>query len=300
MKTKLKRLLSAASIAAMLLGATHAHAEFRDNIVRIAVRDGSVPFSYKDGGTYKGMAVDICMKVFAKLHEANPALTYEFVSVNSNTRIPFLLDHMADMECGSTTNSADRRKKVAFSIPYFVSSISGAVLTDSAIETLADVPDGSTMVFTKGTTTETAVASLQWSFDSKKKGGVLKTVVGKDHADSFSMLTSTQANHHADIFFNDDILLMGLISSSQDRRRYRLIGDVFSVEPYGIMTRKEDKDLQLTINLVMIDMMNSGDFAKLYDKWFMQPIAPSNKALNVPMSMMLHDIVRFPTPMTGN
>ena len=286
-----------AVMAIMALTTNMAHAEFRDNIVRIAVREGSIPFSYKVDGHYQGLAVDICMKVFAKLQEQNPALTYEFVGVNSNTRIPFLLEHKADMECGSTTNSAERRKTVAFSITYFYSSITGAVRADSGINTIEDVPVSSTLIYTQGTTTAKSMAQPALTFFYiRSNANVNKTLIGKDHLQSFDLL----ATKKGDIFFNDDVLLLGLINASPNPQNYRLIDNKFSVEPYGIMTRKEDTALQATINTVMIDMMKSGEFKKDYDKWFMLPIAPSNKALNIPMSAMLKDVVRFPAPVTGN
>ena len=278
-----------------MCGYAHA-AEDNANVLLIGVRSGSIPLSYKDGTEYKGLAVDLCMQIFEEVKKTMPALTYKLVEVSSSTRIPFLKEGRIDMECGSTTNSLSRRKEVAFSVPYFVSSVTGLTLSNSTIDFMRDIPDGSNVIYTKGTTTEDAVRRFDRTFNERSKLNLVNKMVGTDHQDSFNQVTSGKAL----IFLNDDILLRGLISASPNPENYRLISQVFTIEPYGVMTRLEDTKLQGTINKVIIKSMQDGSFLKLYDKWFQQPIPPKGSNLNIPMSRSLKDIVHFPTTVVGN
>ena len=277
------------------LVATVSQAATPDRLL-IGVRAGSIPLSYKDGTQYKGLAVDLCLKVYEEIKKTKPDLTYDFVEVSSSNRIPFLKEGRIDLECGSTTNSASRRKEVAFSVPYFVSSVTGVTLATSKVEYMRDIPDGSNVIYTKGTTTEDAVRRFDITFNERSKLNLVNKLVGTDHQDSFSQVTDGKAL----MFLNDDILLRGLIAAAPHPENYRLITQVFTVEPYGVMTRLEDLKIQSIVNKVIIKSMQDGSFNKLYDKWFMQPIPPKGTSLNIPMSKALRDVVHFPTTVVGN
>ena len=276
------------------LVATASQAASPDRLL-IGVRAGSIPLSYKVGTQYKGLAVDLCLKVYEEIKKTKPDLTYDFVEVSSSNRIPFLKEGRIDMECGSTTNSSSRRKEVAFSVPYFVSSVTGVTLATSKVDFMRDIPDGSTVIYTKGTTTEDAVRRFDITFNERSKLNLVNKMVGSDHQDSFNQLDGK-----ALMFLNDDILLRGLIATAPHPEKYRLITQVFTVEPYGVMTRLDDTKLQGIVNKVIIRSMQDGSFNKLYDKWFMQPIPPKGSNLNIPMSRILKDVVHFPTTVVGN
>ena len=236
------------------------------------------------------------MQVFEEIKKTKPALTYKLVEVSSSTRIPFLKQGRIDLECGSTTNNASRRKEVAFSVPYFVSSITGMTLSNSTVDYMRDIPDGSNVIYTKGTTTEDAVRRFDITFNERSKLNLVNKLVGTDHQNSFDQVTDGKAL----MFLNDNILLQGLITASPHPEKYRLIKQVFSIEPYSVMTRLEDTKLQTVVNKVIIRTMQDGSFNKLYDKWFMQPIPPKGSNLNIPMSRALRDVVHFPTTVVGN
>lgn len=269
--------------------------------LNIAVRESSLPLSYllaqEDGSTKPvGMAVDICNAVAERIKATIPDLKVNYITVTSSTRIPAIKEGKSDMECGSTTNSASRRKEVSFSIPYFIASITGAVRADSGISNLNDLEDGSTVVYTKGTTTEEAVRKLAILFDNKAKLGTIKKIVGDDHKASFNVMAKGEAK----VFLNDDILLYGLIAQSDNPKQFKLLNQVFTVEPYGIMSRKDSPAFGDLINETIVGMMRTGEYASLYAKWFQSPIPPKNVSLNLPMSTALKDVVRFPTNVVGN
>ena len=92
-------------------------------VVKIGNRETSIPFSYLDDKQQPiGYGVDICLKIVdaIKAELKMPNLKIEFVPVTPQTRIPILTGGNIDLECGSTTNSVERRKQVAFAPTYFM------------------------------------------------------------------------------------------------------------------------------------------------------------------------------------
>ena len=103
---------------------------------------------------------------------------------------------------------------------------------------------------------------------------------GKDHADSFLLLDTGRA----DAFVMDGQILAGNIAKAKNPADFRIVGEVLSVEPIAIMIRKEDPAFKKFVDDSLSALMKSGEIAKLYDKWFMQPIPPSNTRVGLPVS----------------
>lgn len=279
------------------LGTTYTQDKLaRGEPLLIGVRASSTPLSYADGGTYIGLAVDLCTKAFEEVKKQYPKISYKFVEVTSSNRIDFLKEGKIDMECGSTTNTANRRKEVNFSTSYYNASVVAIKLKTTKISSISDVDENSKVIYTAKTTTEKALASANIIFKYKSDKKLYQTVLGADHQASFDLLTSGAGT----LFANDDILLLGLKERSKDPSLYELLPEKYSIEPYGIMTRIDDKFLTTVVDKTVINTMRSGEFDKLYTRWFMQPIPPFNKPLNIPMSRFLADTVRMPSNIVGN
>jgi glutamate/aspartate transport system substrate-binding protein len=107
-----------------------------------------------------------------------------------------------------------------------------------------------------------------------------KEVFGKDHADSFLLLESGRA----DAFVMDGQILAGLVSKSKNPADYKVLAEVLSVEPIACMMRKDDPAFKKVVDDSIKAMVKSGDLAKMYDKWFVQPIPPSNTKVGLPLS----------------
>lgn len=198
-------------------------------------------------------------------------------AVTSQNRIPLLVNGTIDLECGSTTNNTTRAKDVDFAINHFYTGTRLLVKKSSGIKNYSDLK-GKTVAVTSGTTNlqvlRKANADNQWGFD---------VVMPKDHADAFLLVE----NDRAAAFGMDDILLYGLIANSKSPDAYEVVADSLQVEPYACMLRKDDPQFKALVNGVIGDLMKSGKFAELYDKWFMNPIPPANTALGLPMSTAL-------------
>lgn len=256
--------------------------------ITIAHREASVPFSYLDANKKPiGYAVDLCLKLAEAVRRELklPQLNIRYLPVNPTTRIPAIIEGKADLECGSTTNNAERRKQVAFTIPHFVAAARMVVRADSGIKNWSDLRD-KRVVTTKGTTT----VKLLNDRDKVRSLG-LKLIEGRDHAESFGMVEKGEA----EAFPMDDVLLFGLRANAQKPDDFVIVGDALSAEPYAIMLRKDDAPFKALVDREMGRIIHDGEIYKLYDKWFRNPIPPKGMNMNMPVGHLLRDTFRFPT-----
>jgi glutamate/aspartate transport system substrate-binding protein len=201
-------------------------------------------------------------------------LDVKFQPVTSQNRIPLVQNGTVDLECGSTTNNAARQKDVAFAMTTYVEEGRIVVRSNSPIKGIADL-NGKTVATTTGTT------SVQTLRKNKRAANMdFKEVYGKDHADSFLLLESGRA----DAFVMDGQILAGLVSKSKNPADYKILGEVLSVEPISCMMRKDDPAFKKAVDTSIQAMIKSGELAKMYDKWFVQPIPPSNTKVGLPLS----------------
>jgi glutamate/aspartate transport system substrate-binding protein len=259
----------------------------RTGTITLGVRDGSIPFSYLDDKQqYQGYSVDLCMKIVAAVQKhLGTTVKVAMNPVTSANRIPLMANGTIDLECGSTTNNAERQKQVAFAPTMFV--ISNRLLSkkSSNINSLADM-QGKTLVATAGTTTLKQMTML----NAEKKLG-MNIVVGKDHPESFLMMETGRAAAEA----NDDILLASQVASARNPGEYVIGKEALSIEPYAIMMRRGDPAFKAVVDAALVQVYQSAEFPKIYQKWFQSPIPPKGINLNFPMPEPLKAVIAKPT-----
>ncbi|WP_295957358.1 transporter substrate-binding domain-containing protein [Rhodoferax sp.] len=278
----MKKHLLAITVAALAVGGAFAQAT--DTIAKVkasgtitmGVRDssGSLAFTLGDG-KYTGFHYEVCQHIIANLEKAvGKKLDIKYQLVTSQNRIPLVQNGTVDIECGSTTNNATRQKDVAFANTVYVEEVRIAVKANSGITTIAQL-NGKSVATTTGTT------SVQLLRKNERATGIdFKEVFGKDHADSFLLLESGRA----DAFVMDGQILAGNISTAKNPAEYKIVGEPLSVEPIAIMLRKDDPAFKKLADDTIAGMVKTGEMAKLYDKWFMQPIPPKNVKVGLPAS----------------
>ncbi|WP_050405684.1 amino acid ABC transporter substrate-binding protein [Bradyrhizobium embrapense] len=244
--------------------------------ITLGYRDSSIPFSYLDDNQKPiGYAMDICYKIVdaikkeLKLDKVEVKLN----PVTSATRIPLMANGTVDLECGSTTNNAERQKQVSFTNSHFLTASRYVTKKANKINSIDDLK-GKTVVSTAGTTnikqlTEANVA----------RGLSINIIPAKDHAEAFLMVETDRAV----AFVMDDILLASLVAGSKSPDDYVISKDAFSKpEPYGIMLRKDDAPFKKVVDAATAALYTSGEGLKIYDKWFTQKIPPKGLNLNSP------------------
>jgi glutamate/aspartate transport system substrate-binding protein len=255
--------------------------------ITIGHRESSIPFSYLDDKQQPiGYAMELCMKVVdaVKAELKMPNLKVNLQPVTSSNRIPLLQNGTIDMECGSTTNSVERQKQVAFGPTYFVISVTAAVKKSSGIKSLVDL-NGKTISTTSGTTS----VPLLKQYD-KTKNVEIKEIYGKDHAESFLLL----AQDRTAAFVMDDILLAGQIANSSNPGDYMIIQESLRSEPYSMMLRKDDPQFKALVDKTVGGVMKSGEINAIYTKWFTKPIPPKNVNMNFPATPAINDAFKNP------
>ena len=249
--------------------------------ITIGVREASVPFSFVDAQKQpQGYSIDLCLRIAdaVKNELRLPRLDVRFLPVTSSNRIPMVKDGKVDLECGSTTNTRDRQKDVAFAYTTFVAGIKMLAKKSSNISSIEDLR-GKTVVVTKGTTSEKMLK--QMNEDRVLKLTILETT---DHNESFAAV----ADGRAVAFPMDDILLYGLISKASKPDDFAVVGRYLSVEPYGIMLRKDDPAFERIVDKTLNDLFQSGEVKRIYARWF------STRELTVPMNQYLKEAFVIP------
>ncbi len=275
--------IAAATVAATLIPLA-AQAQAVDTIAKVkasgtitmGVRDSSGALSYTLGdGKYVGYHVEICQRIVANLEKAaGKKLEIKYLPVTSQNRIPLVQNGTVDIECGSTTNNATRQKDVSFAVTTYVEEVRIAVKANSGITSIQQL-NGKNVATTTGTT------SVQTLRKNERATGIdFKEVFGKDHSDSFLLLESGRA----EAFVMDGQILAGNIATAKNPADFKIVGEVLSVEPIAIMMHKDDAAFKKLADDTIREMQKSGELAKVYDKWFVQPIPPKNTRVGLPAS----------------
>ena len=286
MQMKFLKTLSAVALAVPMFAIAQPSATLdkikQSGEMTLAYRESSIPFSYLgDKGQPIGFGFEICEKVVDAVKKATGRsdLKLKYQAVTSGNRIPLLQNGTIDIECGSTTNNSERAKQVAFATNYFYTGTRFLVKAGTKVDTIEDLK-GKTVVSTTGTTNFKILRNLN---EEKHLG--MDLIGAKDHADAALMVETGRAV----AFGMDDILLYGLRASARNPASLAVVGKAIQVEPYAIMVRHDDAGFKKLVDDTLAGLMKSGEFTKLYDKWFMSPIPPKGINLNAPMPQELKD-----------
>ncbi|NJL07960.1 MAG: amino acid ABC transporter substrate-binding protein [Methylacidiphilales bacterium] len=256
--------------------------------ITIGHRDSSIPFSYYDDKQQViGYAMDLCYRIVDAVKDELklPDLKVLLNPVTSATRIPLMANGTIDLECGSTTNNLERQKQVGFTITHFVTANRFISKKANNLKTLDDLK-GKTIVSTSGTANIKQINQI----NAEQNLG-MTILAAKDHAEGFLMVETDRAA----AFVMDDILLYGLAANSKAPGDYVISADALSVEPYGIMVRRDDPQFKAVVDKAMIDTYKSGAIEAIYKKWFESTIPPRNVNLNVPLTEVFAKVIANPT-----
>ena len=252
-------------------------------VVRLGHRENSPPFAFLDAKKKPiGYSLDLCEIVVEEIaKEVGKDLEVEYRAVTPENRFEMVASGAIDLECGSSTNTAERRKVVAFSPTIFVTGTKLLVRRGSGIRSLRDL-EGKTIVLTRGTVHEAAIPKL-----AARQKLAINFIFAADHNESFRLL----AEGKADAFANDDVQLYGMLAATRSASDFRVVGDFLTYADYALMLHKDDPDFAEVVDRAFHRLAGSREIVAIYERWFMKPL-PSGERLNLPMSPHLEEIFR--------
>lgn len=264
----------------------------QSGVVSIGYRDSSPPFSYLDAERRPiGYSIDLCLRIVDALRQSlRRPLEVRYVPVSSATRMDAVMRGEVDLECGTTTSTAERRQKVAFTVPTYIATTRLLVRSGSGIASIADLA-GKTVVTTRGTTAE----KLFREADTRRTLRA-RLVEAKDHAESFAVLQAGQA----DAFIMDDVLLYSLRAASGAPEKFEVTREALNIEPLAIMFARDDPEFKQLVDREVTRLIVSNEIHRIYRRWFESPIPPKGVNLGLAMSYLLRDSFKAPTDWLPN
>ncbi|XUW89258.1 glutamate/aspartate ABC transporter substrate-binding protein [Burkholderia sp. M6-3] len=259
----------------------------KEHVVTIGYRDASVPFSYYDADQKPiGYSIDVANLIIARIKMVVklPDLKVRTIPITSQNRISLLQNGTIDFECTSTTNNVERAQQVAFSNSFFVIGTRLLVNRKSGIKDFDDLKE-KTVVVGAGTTSEKILRKM-----NVEKSMSMDVISAKDHTESFLMLSTGRAK----AMMMDDALLAGERAKARNPGDYEIVGTPRTYEAYGCMLRKNDAPMKAVMDAAIIEAQKSGVAAKMYQRWFQQPIPPKRINLDFPLSPRMQALFANP------
>lgn len=245
------------------------------------------PFSYVDNDKPVGMAIDICRDVVEQLEkELNiPHIEINWVGEKQNVTLLKVKEHTVDMTCSAITRTDSRLKSYNFSNPYFITT---TVLLSKKKESVQEASQlrGKTIAAVSGGSAIERVNKLNRKLDYS-----LLMVTTQDFASALTLLKSENVKMLA----NDEVLLAAFKAGDPENYVISYV-DFGDMDAYGLMMAKDSVELTGLVNQSLGEVINSGKYVELYNKWFMSPVPPLQQNLHMPMSKVLQHYVKASAP----
>ena len=228
----------------------------RTGVFTVGTRTSSPPFGFiNKQNEWVGFSIDLAKLIHKGLEKKlNKSIKFELKESTPATRIPLLSSGTVDLIAGTMTDTRARRDSVDFSLTFFVTGAQFLVKADSPIKGIQDIA-GKRVGTQQGSTNERAL---------REKGVQAQLVVFPDQAAAFTALVQGRV----DTYTNDGIQLWGLKYKAPNPNEWKVVGDFYTYEPYGMAMRKNDSDFRAVVNNALMETIEDGEYFKIYEKWF--------------------------------
>src|SRR5437763_1880741 len=244
----------------------------RTGTLTIGTRTGSPPFAYINrNNDWVGFSIDLVKQAILPVlsKKLSKQIKLEKKESTPQTRIPLLTSNAVDLIAETMTDTKERREAVDFSLTFFVTGAQFLVKKGSPIKGIESI-GGRRIAAQQGSTNARII---------RERVPSAKLLEFPDQPAAFQAL----AQGHVQAYTNDGIQLAGLKAKAPKPDDWKVVGDFFSYEPYGMAMRKNDSDFRAVVNNGLMELIESGKYLELYDKWFgptsetPYPLTPENR-----------------------
>ncbi len=228
----------------------------RTGVFTVGARTASPPFGYiNKQNEWVGFSIDLTRLIHKNIEKKlGKSIKFELKESTPQTRIPLLSSGAVDLIAGTMTDTRPRRDSVDFSLTFFVTGAQFLVKEGSPIKGIQDIA-GKRVSAQQGSTNERIV---------RERVPQAQLVLFPDQAAAFTALVQGRV----DTYTNDGIQLAGLKAKASNPAEWKIVGEFYSYEPYGMAMRKNDSDFRAVVNNALMEAIEGGEYFKLYDKWF--------------------------------
>lgn len=246
--------------------------------IRIGYSVDASPFSYLDTDkSVIGYSIDLCKQVADKLAEqlGLDTIAIKYVPRTPSDRVLLVQNGDIDIECVASTNTAERRKSVAFTYSHFMTATQFVTLRSQGFKRLADL-SGRSVASTSGTIVIGQLTAL-----NRSRSLNLAVVPTPTHEDGFDLM----ATERVSAFVMDGVFLASMVANAPDPSLFFISPEALdALAPYGFMIRRDDVAFRDAVNTALQEIYQSHEMTAIYDKWFNAPIPPHGVNLRMPMS----------------
>lgn len=248
-------------------------------------RDAAPPLSYLIRGQSRpsGYLWDICGHLFsaveARLGHPVPVVP---IAVSDNARSMMLKTGVIDIDCGGEGNTVAQQKQLAFSVNLYVDEIRLLVGREAGIASFSQLAGKRVITVAGGT------AERHLKLAALARGISVQHLLVHDSADAMKLLSAGAADAYA-----DEAAELAAQRARQPEK-YALLDETLASEPVALMLPAEDAGWKMLVDQTLVGLMQGGEMARLYEKWFRNPIPPFGLNLDLPMSSGLEAAIRTP------
>ena len=224
-------------------GSDDTGSEAASDSIRIGIKFDQPGLGFDEGGEYTGFDVDVAKYVATELGYSEDQI--EWVEAPSANRENLLSTEEVDMIFATYSITDERKETVDFAGPYFVAGQDLLVRADDEEITGPESLTGKNLCSVAGSTSAARI--------NEEFGADANLVEQPGYAECVSLMGGGQI----DAVTTDDIILAGLAAQEANAGQFKVVGNPFSEENYGVGLTK-GSDLCEDINAAIVKMIDEG------------------------------------------
>jgi glutamate transport system substrate-binding protein len=218
--------------------------------IKIGIKFDQPGLGLKAGSDYKGLDVDVAKYVAKEL--GYDADKIEWVQAPSAQRETLISTGQVKLIFATYSITDARKEKVSFAGPYFIAGQDLLVRADDSSITGKDSLKGKKLCSVTGSTSAQKVKADVPDVNLQEFGTYSECVAALD-------------SKTVDALTTDNTILAGYASQEQYKGKFKVVGQPFSTEKYGVGLKKGDKDTCEKVNAALKKMIDDGSWQKAVD-----------------------------------